>query len=672
MVSPLVRFQLKQHFTRPILFGLLGLFAFIIAVYANQFSYQFVQLQAGNTEGINLSSDVLAPLNSLSMLLCLLLSPLIAAQLHPRRVAHGIQRLVNSYPIAISQLWRSDWVCLFGFVLSCHLVLLIIHLPLIMGSSIDWPVYLMQLLAHLLTTLFFASIITALFNKVSNPLAAIVSSYGLLFVFWIIPILSQWPDYFFWLQPFNLFDHYRPLSLGLVALAPLGLLSLGIMILVLIHSIDWSQFSRFMRSVGLTGALILWLACSQLTKYWDVTSNQRYSLHPVLIEQLQQYADRISVISYGLDEAALDEVELRLLNSLRQHFPQLQYQKVEAPAQWEDRGQQGLMFEWQEQQIWIGYPFAAHPQQLLLKSLTTLNQRQRQWLLFTDGHQESKISKNNARSLSLLSKALQDRGFKLSQASLRELNAIPENTQLVIIASARQDWLVTEQQALMHYLQAGGNLFWLRDPEDHALGWLEDYLGVVKIPGTLIDPVGYDQGTPHPAVILIDQYEAHPLLQSLSSITALPWASGLSKTGNHWQVTPLLHTHDRVWTELQPEQDNLSYDENVGELKGRFPTLMVLQRQQGRKTQSVVISGDSHFLSDQAINNYDNRQLALNLFYWLTQTDVGKMPKLTQAIDRHLQLSPAVQHLLNWFNPFVLPVLLIATGVWLWHRQKNR
>jgi hypothetical protein len=671
MAMDLIRFQLKQLFSQPIVYGLLGLYSFIVAVFANQFAHQFIQLQSSNTEGINLSGDLFAPLNGLSLLLCLLLLPLVAAQLGPRRAARGLQRLLTTYPIAPSRIWISDWISLVLFLVACHTILVTIHLPLLLGSHIDWAVYGLQLLAHALTTVLYGSLILLLQKRLSSPLNAIISSFGLLFVLWLITLLAQWPNLSELLQPLNLMAHFRQLSLGLLTLAPLLQLFLGIVFIVLMQSIDWRKHSTLFHHAALLLTILLWLISSAIHGSWDLTSDKRYTLNPILAEQLKQLPDELTLTSYGLNAAAREEVELRLLNPLRQQLANIHYQPIATPAQWEDREPQGLLFQWPEQQIWMGYPFSKHPQQLLYQSLNTLNQRQRHWILFADGHQESPLKKSSSRSLSKLAETLKQRGFKLSQNTLNSLGSIPANTQLLVIASARQEWLPAEQEILLNYLQLGGNLLWLRDPEDATLPWLENYLGVVKIPGTLIDPVGYNQGTPHPAVVLINDYEAHPLLQSLSTIIALPWSSALSKKNSYWQVTPLLHTHPQTWIELQPDQENLSYDEAQGELKGRFPTFMLLQRQQGARQQSVVVAGDSHFLSDQALNNYDNKQLALNLFHWLTQPHQQPLPQLVQASDRHLMLTKPLQLLLNGFNPFILPLVLLISGVWLWRQPKN-
>jgi hypothetical protein len=693
MVISIARLQLKQLLKSPRWLILLSIYCFVIAIFSNQFSFQFIKLQASNTSQLSLSGILFSPLDNLAVFLLLLMLPLIVLQLRPSRIASGLQRLLSSYPVSSFKLWLADWYAMLILLLFFYAALVLIQLPILISATIDLPLFLTHWLALVLMSLSFMTFFLLLQQLTNSLLSSLVIHYSVLFLFWIIQLLQQWPDYFYVFQVINLFDWFDRLSLGLLnAQDILAFVIINLSFIVLCYCFSQQKTRFILLTCGLTLLLLFTLRLFPLN-YVDTTSNQRYSLHPVLAEQLAQ-TETIKITSYGLDEAARREVNLRLLQPVLSRFAETKVTHKPLNRQSEqqrnsqsnrgvlftignipnDKSGQRLNTAVNQQTIWLDYPFVEHPQRYLLRSLAVLQHRNDNWVLFVEGQDEASISQQGQRHLSTLNQALQSRGFQLSQLSLKQAGSIPDNTALLVIASSRQDWLDSANQSLMTYLQTGGNLLWLRDPEDISFEQLESYLGITKLDGVIVDPAGYQQGTPHPAIVLHDTFTDHPINQSLKTLVAFPWSSALvplTKGTTKWHQQTLLTSHPNSWTEFQPEQENMAFNEQQGELQGEFQTLIALQRNQGVRQQKVVIAGDSHFLSDMAINNYDNKQLALNIFYWLTQTPDELMPTLVEPVDRYLKLTPLAHHLISWFIPFVLPLLLLLSGVILWRKQKR-
>ena len=66
---------------------------------------------------------------------------------------------------------------------------------------------------------------------------------------------------------------------------------------------------------------------------------------------------------------------------------------------------------------------------------------------------------------------------------------MPANAALLVIASPQADVQPAEVGKIRRYLDAGGNLLWLIDPEPlRGLQPIAEVLGLVLTPGTVVDP----------------------------------------------------------------------------------------------------------------------------------------------------------------------------------------
>lgn len=674
MVSSIHAIFLKQFISRPMNYWVIAVYSFVLSVFTNQFSYQFIQLQASSTQPASIASVIFSPLNSLSLLLILLLLPLLNLQFKPKRDGSGLSRLVKTYPVPPFRIFLADLNSVLFFMIAVHCLLLITQVPVITSSTTDLAIYITGFGLHALLSITFATMFLTVQQCFRSAISSLIAQYALVVTLWLCYTLLGNSPKASLLSGFNVFASFNFSLQGLIpvthviAIVILFLGTLG----VTAKALSPKRQSFATVSIALIAICLITLLPFFET-YHDITSNQRFSLNPNIKDNIST-EEKIKVVTFGLDERARYETQLRLINPLNNFLDEAVTMTHKVASQKENKSGSGLSIETSTTNAWIAYPFQKSPQQILAESIVTAKNRDNQWVLFTAGHQEAELSEQSPRSLSRLAEALKSRGFNFVQAQLREQASIPDNTSLLVIPSSRKPWLDAEKKLLMNYLQTGGNLLWLRDPDDHAFAELESFFGIRKLDGVLMDPVGYQQGTPHPAVLLVDEFNQGPLFESVSSLVALPWASALvnQNSNNQWQYNSELTTHANVWTEFSANAEQLSFDADKGELKGQFPLLWSLQRTQGIKHQKVIIVGDSNFFTNNAIDNYDNKQLALNIMYWLTQSDSTNTAAIDKPVDSYLKLSSVSQSLLGWLNPFVIPGLFILIGVWLWHRKRSR
>jgi ABC-type uncharacterized transport system involved in gliding motility auxiliary subunit len=236
-------------------------------------------------------------------------------------------------------------------------------------------------------------------------------------------------------------------------------------------------------------------------------------------------------------------------------------------------------------------------------------------------------------------------------------------------------------QALVAYVQDGGNLLWLRDPANGDLGLdpLAKALGIQVLPGVLVDGSGAALGLDDPRLLAVGMYPPNPVTRGFQLATRFPQVAALARTGTGgWTATPLLRSSAQSWTEFHPidsaHPSAIRYDATVGEFKGPLDfgfTLDRLSPSPDKREQRAVLVGDGDFLSNAYLGEGGNRALGERIFNWLLGDDALVDLPRNGVPDRILRIGQGELNLVSLGFMLVLPVLLlIAGGLIAWRRRR--
>lgn len=89
-------------------------------------------------------------------------------------------------------------------------------------------------------------------------------------------------------------------------------------------------------------------------------------------------------------------------------------------------------------------------------------------------------------------------------------------------------------------------------------------------------------------------------------------------------------------------------------------------------TQRITVIGDGDFLSNAFLGNGGNLDLGLNLVQWLGRSDALINIPAKAAPDSKLELSPLASGLIAVNFLFILPLVLIGTGAFIWFKRRRR
>ena len=313
-------------------------------------------------------------------------------------------------------------------------------------------------------------------------------------------------------------------------------------------------------------------------------------------------------------------------------------------------------------------------------------------IAFLTGHGERSVNSSGdryyytfARSI-YFRQSLINQGFDAIELSIAEQD-IPEDVNILVIADMRTPLSAEEMQKLERYIERGGNLFILGEPNrQEAMNPVLAKFGVELMPGTLV------QRNPDylPSIItaqLTDQAAAqspsYAQLKGWRGTIVMPDASPLQYvTGKEYDIKPIAVTRPQgSWNELETTDfldGELSLNEAIGEKEQSYPVVLSLTREKGGKEQRIVITGDADCISNAELANGRNGMFAINFnfisetFKWLSYGEFPIDTSRPQAIDNGLRVTRKIEPWLNLFALGVIPFLLALAGFMVWYKRKGR
>ena len=245
---------------------------------------------------------------------------------------------------------------------------------------------------------------------------------------------------------------------------------------------------------------------------------------------------------------------------------------------------------------------------------------------FLTGHGERNVNSAGeryyytfARSI-YFRQSLINQGFDATELNVKDQD-IPEDINILVIADMRSSLSPEEMAKLERYIERGGNLFILGEPNrQEAMNPLLSKFGVELMPGTLVQL--HEDHLPSIITAKLTDHAAaqcfrYKQLKGWGGSLVMPDASPLRySTNSGYEVKPLAMTLEKgSWNELETTDfldGELSINASIGELEQSYPVVLSLTRQRGDKEQRIVITGDADCISNGELANSRNGIFAIN------------------------------------------------------------
>lgn len=303
------------------------------------------------------------------------------------------------------------------------------------------------------------------------------------------------------------------------------------------------------------------------------------------------------------------------------------------------------------------------------------------WLVFLQGHGERNPYREANHDYSTFAGQLASMGYTVETLNLTQTNSIPDNTDVLVIASPKVAMLPGEVDLLRAYLEGGGNLLWLADPEQATDGLerMMDLLAVEFLPGIIVDPNSQLLGLSRVDFALVSEYPRHPVTENIDALSLFPQAQAVEFYGDEetWKKLNILRSSDASWNETGEMKGQVYNGDHDDETGGPLNLGLTLSSSRESDTgeiinQRIAIVGDADFISNSYLGNGANLDIGINLVNWLSHDDnlISIHPR--PAPDTRLELSKNEQIVISFAFLLILPGLLFGLGLRIWLKRRKR
>jgi ABC-type uncharacterized transport system involved in gliding motility auxiliary subunit len=426
--------------------------------------------------------------------------------------------------------------------------------------------------------------------------------------------------------------------------------------------------------VGLIGGVAA--LTYRFSAHIDITGNASNTLSEASQKVLANLPDKVQITAYLKKDATIRRQIEQLIERYRDHKADISLTFVD-PASIPEKTRElnigsegGILIEYQgriERLIFVD-------EAALTNALLQLANANEHWVSFLSGHGERAADGIANFDFGNFGKALDQHKIKAQSLNLATVQAIPDNSNLLVISAPKVPLMAGELTLIKQYIDKGGNLLLLADPNNDNLTPLLDLLGIRVLAGTLVDGKSKLYGIDDPSFVLVSEYPKHPMTKGFKTITVYPVTAALEvEPTSPFDTVALLSSDKQSWTETSPVSGKIRFDAGGIEKAGPLNFAYALTRKLNKDTeQRIVVIGDGDFLSNTYIGNVGNLDMGLRLINWLIHDDKFIDIPAKTTPDSSLQLSPIAISVISVGFLIVLPVLLLGTGFFVWRRRNRR
>jgi ABC-type uncharacterized transport system involved in gliding motility auxiliary subunit len=296
---------------------------------------------------------------------------------------------------------------------------------------------------------------------------------------------------------------------------------------------------------------------------------------------------------------------------------------------------------------------------------------------FVTNHGEKTLSDQTPEGFGQVDQELKRENYTTRPVELATEDKVPPECDVLVSAGPKQAFFPQETAAVEKYLDGGGKVLLLIDPDtDPKLDDLLQAWNIKMGKNLVIDASGvgryFQTGPTYPIVL---DYGTSPITKDFGrTMTLFPNARtvGIADRG---KTTPdaveLLKTSARSFTipGLKKGQTEISYDPKT-DTAGPLSIGVAASKKSGDASARLVVIGNSEFAANQWIGQQRNGDLFFNAINWLAQDEnlISIRPK--SITNRRVPLTHAQGVGFQWFALFILPGLVFLSGAYIWWKRR--
>jgi len=312
-------------------------------------------------------------------------------------------------------------------------------------------------------------------------------------------------------------------------------------------------------------------------------------------------------------------------------------------------------------------------------------------IYFLEGHGEQTIEETGDEGYSTAKAELEKLSYEVKKLSLALAANFPADCALLVVPGPEKDLLPNELETIKGYLDKGGRVLFMIDPETAPgmAGFLAAY-GVKLVDDIVVDTVSRLLGGDY-FMPVVSEYEFHEITQRFRYATFFPFCRSISLVEPKPEaatLTLLARTSPNSWSERQLTEKDVKFDQGKDQqgpislaAAGTWKLAPEAKPEEKPATETpsaekpqearFVVTGDSDFVNNRYYGLSGNGNFFLNAVNWLTEESdlISILPK-TQT-PRTIQLTPSQGRLLFFVSVVILPLAVLLIGLSVWLRRRS-
>jgi ABC-type uncharacterized transport system involved in gliding motility auxiliary subunit len=327
----------------------------------------------------------------------------------------------------------------------------------------------------------------------------------------------------------------------------------------------------------------------------------------------------------------------------------------------------------------------------ITNAIIKVTREKKKVLYFLEGHGENSIEDTGDSGYSTAKSELEKIGYEVKKLPLALSDSFPADCSLLFIPGPRKQLLPNELQTIKNYLNQGGRVFFMVDPETSSglENFLADY-GIKLVNDLVVDPVSRLLGGDY-FMPVVTEYEYHEITKNFRYASFFPLARSVEIAENKPEgltLTAIAKTSPNSWSEQQLDKKEVTFDKDkdkqgpitlavVGsktiseETKPENKENKTESRPAEKKELRLAVYGDSDFITNRYYNLSGNGNLFLNTVNWLTEeSDLISIQPKTRT-PRTINLTPSQGRFLMFLSIILLPLVILVIGLTIWIRRRS-
>ncbi len=435
---------------------------------------------------------------------------------------------------------------------------------------------------------------------------------------------------------------------------------------------------------------------------WDLSEGGLNSLSEQSLQVSKALKADVKVIGFFEQKGPAVEFE-NLMKEYRFASPKIEYEVVDprkdpsriSEYQIETDGQIVIVSGQKKQKI------SSADEEKITNAIIKVTRDAEKVIYFLTGHGEHGISRNDETGYLAIRGAIERQNYTVREYDLASEGKLPEDASLLVAAGPKSNFLPNEVELLDRYLQDGGKLLLLVDPQTKFSmdDWLAKY-GVGLEDNVIVDNSGLGRLVGlGPAVPIVNAYNNHPVVAKMETSTFFPFARSVKTVNSSlgFKSETLFSSSARSWgeTELGAAGETVGFDRGK-DLEGPLPLAVVSSKKVAAKDDSpqeakgeegkdkegqtkaetqnetrLILVGDSDFVENKFIEvGGGQSDLFLNMVSWLLKDEdlIAVRPK--DPTDRKINMTERDRSVLFWIAAILLPLSTLVFGVMIWWRRR--